>query len=106
MSLVMTATPISMHTLSSFSLEDTTGVIQGHILAMYVPSLFSGWLISRLGAANIIRAGLGLMLVCLFIGYGSPTLVDYWVSLILPGGGLEFPLPWRDYTAHSNLPAQ
>ncbi len=49
MSFIMTATPLQMHTMSGFSLHDTTLVIQSHIIAMYIPSLFTGFLIERLG---------------------------------------------------------
>ncbi len=90
MSLIMTATPVSMHRLDQFSFDDTAWVIQSHILAMYIPSLFSGFLIARLGVVNIILAGLVLMAVCLIIGYGSPALTHYWTSLVLLGIGWNF----------------
>ena len=38
MTFIMTATPLSMHVHDGFSLEATAQVIQGHVLAMYVPS--------------------------------------------------------------------
>ncbi len=90
MSLIMTATPVSMHEMDHFSLEDTTWVIQSHILAMFVPSLFSGFLISWLGAERIIQAGLLLMFGCVLVGYGSPEFMHYWVSLVLLGVGWNF----------------
>ena len=40
MTLIMTATPLSMHEMDQMSLEDTTRVLQSHILAMYIPSFF------------------------------------------------------------------
>jgi hypothetical protein len=42
MTFLMTATPISMHKHSGFSLEDTKLVIQSHIVAMYLPSFLAG----------------------------------------------------------------
>ena len=54
MSYVMTATPVSMHHLNSHSLLDTKWVIQSHILAMYLPSFFSGYLIDRFGPRKMI----------------------------------------------------
>ena len=90
MSLVMTATPVSMHHLDQYSLDDTAWVIQSHILAMYIPSLFSGFLIARLGVVKIILSGLVLLAVCLAMGYGSPALMHYWVSLVLLGIGWNF----------------
>ena len=90
MSLVMTATPVSMHEMDRHSLTDTTRVIQSHILAMYLPSLFSGALVSRFGEVRIIQAGLLLMLACILVGYGNPALTHYLVSLVLLGIGWNF----------------
>ena len=90
MSLIMTATPVSMHEIDQHSLADTTRVIQAHILAMFLPSLFSGILISRFGVHRIIQVGLVLMLACVAIGWGQPTLLHYGGTLILLGIGWNF----------------
>lgn len=87
MSFVMTATPISMHNLQGFSLEHTKWVIQSHILAMFVPSLFSGWLIKTLGFARMIMLGIVIYLVCLVIGWWDQSLLHYWAALLLLGVG-------------------
>jgi MFS family permease len=90
MSLVMTATPVSMHEMEHHSLADTTWVIQSHVLAMYVPSLFSGFLITWFGVKRIIQAGMVLMIGCVFVGYGRPELMHYWGALVLLGVGWNF----------------
>jgi len=90
MSLVMTATPLSMHEMDHHSLDDTTWVIQSHILAMYVPSFFSGFLISWFGVRKIIQAGFALMLICIFIGWGQPEFINYWGTLVFLGVGWNF----------------
>jgi MFS family permease len=90
MALVMTATPLSMHEMDGHSLESTTRVLQSHILAMYIPSFFSGLLISRLGVTRIIRAGLVLMFVCILIGWGEPEFFDYFGALLFLGVGWNF----------------
>ena len=90
MSLIMTATPLSMHEMDHHSLEETTRVIQSHILAMYVPSFFSGFLISWLGVKRIIQAGFALMIVCIFIGWGQPDFISYWGTLVFLGVGWNF----------------
>ena len=61
MSFIMTATPISMHVHDHHSDGATAWVIQSHLLAMYVPSLFSGALIMRVGVRTGMTAGLALM---------------------------------------------
>jgi MFS family permease len=90
MSLIMTATPLSMHEMDHHSLDDTTKVIQSHILAMYVPSFFSGFLISWLGVKRIIQAGFALMVVCVLIAWGQSELINYWGSLVFLGVGWNF----------------
>jgi predicted MFS family arabinose efflux permease len=90
MSLVMTATPVSMHSIDHFNLEDTTWVIQSHVMAMYLPALFSGMLVSRFGPARIILVGLVLMLGCLVVAFIDRQLMHYWSSLVLLGVGWNF----------------
>ena len=67
MSFIMTATPISMHVVDGRPVDDTKSVSALHLLGMYVPSLWSGWLIRTLGVRPLMVAGLGLMGVCVAI---------------------------------------
>ena len=90
MSFVMTATPISMHNVDHFSLDDTTLVIQSHIIGMYLPSLFTGLLIARFGARNVIAAGLVLLFTCVGIALANRQLLNYWTALVLLGVGWNF----------------
>jgi len=90
MSFVMTATPVSMHTVDHHSFEDTAWVIQSHIMAMYLPSLFSGILIARFGPIKIIFAGLILIFACLVIAFKDQELMHYWWALVLLGVGWNF----------------
>lgn len=87
MSFIMTATPISMHEVNHYGLEETKWVIQSHILAMFVPSFFSGWLIRKLGFVTMMWAGLAIYTVCLLIAYWDQALIHYWSALILLGLG-------------------
>jgi len=87
MSFIMTATPISMHEMNHHSLEETKWVIQSHIMAMFVPSLFSGWLVRRLGFTPMMWAGLGIYCICLLIAYWDQSLLHYWGALVLLGLG-------------------
>lgn len=90
MSLIMTATPLSMHELDQHSLDDTTWVIQSHILAMFVPSLFSGFLVSWFGAMRIIQTGFVILSLCVLVGWGQPEFIHYWGALVLLGVGWNF----------------
>ena len=90
MSLIMTATPLSMHEIDHYSLDSTTRVLQSHILAMYAPSFFSGILIARLGVHKVVKLGLFLMILSLAVGWGNPEIFHYWLALILLGFGWNF----------------
>ena len=90
MNLVMTATPLSMHVHDGLSLNDTAWVIQSHVLAMYVPSFFSGLLIARLGVVRILSCGLVAMLAALGFGLAGHAVTHYWWALVLVGIGWNF----------------
>jgi len=90
MSYIMTATPVSMHHMDGHSLADTKWVIQSHIVAMFLPSFFSGRLIERYGAPRIMLAGLIAYLVCGVIALSGKDLMHYWLGLILLGIGWNF----------------
>jgi MFS family permease len=90
MSLVMTATPISMHTHSGHGLEATKLVIQSHIVAMYLPSLAFPWLVGKLGFRGMMWAGVVIYLVCLGIAALNTEFINYWLALVLLGAGWNF----------------
>jgi predicted MFS family arabinose efflux permease len=86
MNFIMTATPLHMHG-TGFTLGDTAFVIQSHIIAMYVPSLITGFLVERLGTVRIMTAGALLMAGCTIAGLLSTAFAGYWVALVLLGLG-------------------
>jgi MFS family permease len=88
MSFIMTATPLSMHVVDGLGVVDTKWVIQSHLLAMFLPSLASGWLIARLGVKPMMSLGVLLMGLCIAISaLGSHHLMHYWWGLVLLGAG-------------------
>jgi MFS family permease len=88
MSFIMTATPISMHVLDHHSVDATGTVIKSHLLAMYLPSIASGWLIARLGPRSMMLAGVGIMAACVALAAaGSHAVVHYGFALVLLGAG-------------------
>ena len=90
MTLVMTATPLSMHIFGGHSLEATAGVIRAHVLGMYVPSLFSGFLITRLGVTRLMLLGVLALLATSIIGLQGQSVLHYWWALVLLGVGWNF----------------
>lgn len=90
MSFMMTATPLDMHQVRGHSLVDTKWVIQSHIIAMFLPSLFSGRLIAAVGHRGLISLGVAAYVVCLGIALSGHHLHHYWWALILLGVGWNF----------------
>jgi len=90
MTLVMTATPLSMHVNDGYSLEQTANVIQAHVLAMYVPSLIAGFLIERVGVARLMFVGAIGLLAASIVGLQGHTVFHYWWALVLLGVGWNF----------------
>ena len=90
MTFIMTATPLSMHIKDGFSLADTSQIIRSHVIAMYAPSLISGYLMERLGVVRMMTiGGFGLVLACV-IGLQGQSMMHYWYTLVLLGVGWNF----------------
>jgi MFS family permease len=90
MSFLMVATPISMHNHAGHSLEATKFVIQSHIAAMYLPSLFYAALQARLRYSGMLWAGLAVYLFCILVALIDTALLNYWTALVLLGIGWNF----------------
>ena len=90
MSFIMTATPVSMHVMDGFSLDQTKVVLQSHVIAMFLPSLFTAFLLKYLGLTRIMLLGVVLFFTSIFIAFSSHALSYYWWSLVLLGLGWNF----------------
>jgi MFS family permease len=90
MTLVMTATPLSMNINDGFSVAVTAGVLQAHVLALYIPSLVSGLLIEKLGVVRMMFAGAIASLATAIVGLQGHTVMHSWWALVLLGVGWNF----------------
>ncbi|WP_421841795.1 MFS transporter [Marinobacter algicola] len=90
MSFIMTATPLSMTEVADHPLEDAKWVIQIHIMAMYLPSLISGWLIRVVGIPRMMGLGLLAYLGCVALAFSGISFHHYLFALILLGVGWNF----------------
>ena len=90
MTFLMTATPISMHIMEKISLNKTSIVIQLHIVAMFLPSLITGYLIKRYGHSNIMYVGVFLFSITIIISFFDQTFKNYLFALIFLGLGWNF----------------
>lgn len=89
MSLVMTAAPLAMIGCG-FTADESTLGIQWHVLAMFVPSFFTGRLIARFGKAPIVGTGLLILVACGLLALAGVELFHFWGALILLGIGWNF----------------
>jgi len=112
MSFVMTATPISMHVHDGHSLDDTAFTIQSHVIAMFAPSLVTGFLVDRLGLTRMMIAGAVTLLGSLVASASSHSVAAYWTGLVLLGAGWNLlfvgatVMLTRSYTAAERFRAQ
>jgi MFS family permease len=89
MLFLMTATPIAMsHHHHHF--DSTARVIEWHVLGMFVPSFFTGSLITRIGVGRVVGIGIGLMLACGVINLLGTDFIHFWAALVLLGVGWNF----------------
>jgi predicted MFS family arabinose efflux permease len=89
MNLVMTAAPIAMIDCG-FSTANAAWVIQWHVMAMYVPSFFTGRIILRFGAERVCTTGLLLLGCAATAGVLGISFGHFAVTLVLLGLGWNF----------------
>lgn len=87
MAYVMTATPVSMHVHHGFSLNDAKLVIQAHVVAMFLPALFTGKLLQRFGFYPVIIAGLCTFALTFVLTLSGYQFIHFGGGLILLGVG-------------------
>ncbi|WBU58309.1 MFS transporter [Paracoccus sediminicola] len=89
MNLVMTSTPLAM-VGCGFAPSQAGDVVFAHVLAMFVPSFFTGHLITRFGAARIVAVGLALLAAAGGVALSGVALERFYLTLILLGLGWNF----------------
>lgn len=89
MNLVMTSTPLAV-VGCGFDNGTAADIVTGHILAMYVPSFFTGHLIARFGVRKIVTLGLVILTSAGFVALSGVELGNFYIALILLGIGWNF----------------
>jgi MFS family permease len=89
MNLMMTAAPVAMIGCG-FTKSDASWVIQWHVLAMFVPSFFTGQLIKRFGAEKITALGMIMLMCAATAGLAGITFSHFAVALVILGLGWNF----------------
>lgn len=89
MNLVMTSTPLAV-VGCGFTKDNAADIVSAHVLAMYVPSFFTGHLIARFGVERIIGLGLLILAGAGVVALSGVRLDQFYLALILLGLGWNF----------------
>ncbi|MCA8868969.1 MAG: MFS transporter [Rhodobacteraceae bacterium] len=89
MNLVMTSTPLAV-VGCGFEQDKAADIVSGHVLAMFVPSFFTGHLIARFGVEKIMALGLVILAAAGGVALAGVELMNFFVALILLGVGWNF----------------
>ena len=89
MNLVMTSTPLAV-VGCGFTQTQANNVVSTHVLAMFIPSFFTGHLIIRFGAEKIIAIGLIILAFSGITAFLGVDLMNFYFALALLGVGWNF----------------
>ncbi|MGI9372735.1 MAG: MFS transporter [Hyphomicrobiales bacterium] len=89
MMFLMVPTPLAM-TENGFTEVHAGDVVRWHVVAMFAPSFFTGWFITRFGVTNVILAGLTLLALSAVVALAGLSLVHFYGFMILLGLGWNF----------------
>ncbi|WP_137700198.1 MFS transporter [Marimonas lutisalis] len=89
MNLVMTSTPLAV-VGCGFETGTAADIVSAHVLAMYIPSFFTGHLIARFGVKTIVATGLVILAGAGAVALQGVALENFYIALILLGIGWNF----------------
>lgn len=89
MNLVMTSSPLAV-VGCGYHTSDAANVVSAHVLAMYIPSFFTGHLIVRFGVERIMGSGLVILAGAGGVAMLGFELPQFFAALILLGIGWNF----------------
>ena len=87
MSFVMTATPLQIVHSEHMSDASNAIIIQWHVLAMFAPSLVTGWIIKRFGVLRVLWAGVGFYILVWSATFAGTSFWHYFAALFFLGLG-------------------
>ncbi|MFA0054875.1 MFS transporter [Vibrio echinoideorum] len=89
MNILMTATPLAMIGCG-FDFTKAAGVIEWHVLGMFLPAFFTGSLIEKFGSRMMILAGGMLFVVSIAINIHGVSIWHFRAALVVLGVGWNF----------------
>ena len=89
MNLVMTSTPLAV-VGCGLTKNNANDIVSAHVIAMFLPSFFSGHLINRFGVEKIMGVGLLILGLAGLVALSGVELGNFYAALILLGVGWNF----------------
>ena len=89
MNLVMTSSPLAV-VGCGYHTSDAANVVTAHVLAMYVPSFFTGYFITRIGVERVMAIGLVILGCAGLVAMSGVKLENFFGALMLLGVGWNF----------------
>ena len=89
MNLVMTSTPLAV-VGCGYTKNNAADIVSAHVLAMFIPSFFTGHLIARFGTERIMATGLAILAGAAAVALAGTDLANFFIALILLGIGWNF----------------
>ena len=90
MSYLMTATPLQVVNVAKLGTSANATIIQWHVVAMFLPSFFTGHIIARLGAFRVLWTGVLFYCVTIYLAVSASGFWGYWLALATLGLGWNF----------------
>ncbi len=89
MNLVMTSTPLAV-VGCGYEKADAANIVSAHVLAMFIPSFFTGHIIARFGVRKVIATGLVILAGAGLVALNGVALTNFFLALVLLGVGWNF----------------
>jgi MFS family permease len=89
MNLVMTSTPLAV-VGCGLTKNNANDIVSAHVIAMFLPSFFTGHLITRFGVERIMGLGLIILAAAGLVALSGMQITNFFLSLILLGLGWNF----------------
>ncbi len=89
MNLVMTSTPLAV-VGCGYSPSDAANVVSAHVIAMFLPSFFTGHIITRYGEELIVGIGLFFLALAGIVALSGVNLENFFLALVFIGLGWNF----------------
>ena len=89
MNLVMTSTPLAV-VGCGLTKNNANDIVSAHVIAMFLPSFFTGHLITRFGVERIMGLGLTILAAAGLVALSGMEITNFFLALILLGLGWNF----------------